>query len=141
MVAGLLAVAWGAVWLLLYRTPRAHRRVADAEIEHIESGQERSSEPGMAPGRLLGFRAIHAMSFGFFCVNFVSYFFFTWFPTYLISTYHLSLLKFGFLGMLPGLAAIIGGWVGGWVSDLLYRRGVGLTLARKVPLVVRPAQG
>ncbi len=135
-VAGALACAWGVLWLLIYRTPRTQRWTSRAEIEYIESGREAVTDPGMRLRDLFQFRAIHAMSFGFFCVNFVSYFFFTWFPTYLISTYHLSMLKFGIIGMLPGIAAILGGWIGGLVSDGLYRRGVSLTMSRKIPLVV-----
>jgi ACS family glucarate transporter-like MFS transporter len=46
------------------------------------------------------------------------------------------MLKFGILGMLPGIAAIVGGFIGGWASDALYRSGKSVTVARKVPLVI-----
>nr|WP_253073580.1 hypothetical protein [Sodalis ligni] len=44
-------------------------------------------------------------------------------------------MKFGLLGMLPGIAAIVGGWCGGLLSDSLVRRGYSLPIARKIPLV------
>jgi ACS family glucarate transporter-like MFS transporter len=129
------SVALPAMHTELHLTP-ASGWTSRAEIEHIECGHEADTDPGVRLRDLFRFRAIHAMSFGFFSVNFVSYFFFTWFPTYLISTYHLSMLKFGIIGMLPGIAAIVGGWIGGLISDGLFRHGISLTLSRKIPLVV-----
>jgi sugar phosphate permease len=75
------------------------------------------------------------MMIGFFCLNFVIYFFITWFPTYLIQARGFSLKELGTLGLLPGLVAIPAGWLGGYTSDALYRRGWSLTAARKTCLV------
>jgi hypothetical protein len=75
------------------------------------------------------------MMIGFFCLNFVIYFFTTWFPSYLTESRGFSLTKLGTLGLLPGLVAIPAGWLGGWLSDHLYRRGWSLTAARKTCLV------
>ncbi|MEN3753667.1 hypothetical protein ABC733_16680 [Mangrovibacter sp. SLW1] len=44
-------------------------------------------------------------------------------------------MKLGLLGMLPGIAAIVGGWCGGLLSDSLVRKGYSLSIARKIPLV------
>jgi hypothetical protein len=75
------------------------------------------------------------MMIGFFCLNFVIYFFITWFPTYLVQARGFSLAQLGTLGLLPGLVAIPSGWLGGVTSDALYRRGWSLTAARKTCLV------
>jgi sugar phosphate permease len=75
------------------------------------------------------------MMIGFFCLNFVIYFFITWFPTYLVQARGFSLKELGTLGLLPGLASIPCGWLGGFTSDALYRRGWSLTAARKTCLV------
>ena len=75
------------------------------------------------------------MMIGFFCLNFVIYFFITWFPTYLVKARGFSLAQLGTLGLLPGLVAIPSGWLGGFVSDSLYRHGWSLTAARKTCLV------
>jgi MFS transporter, ACS family, D-galactonate transporter len=80
-------------------------------------------------------RTLWGMMLGFFCLNFVIYFFITWFPTYLVQTRGFSLKSLGTLGMIPALMAIPGGWIGGLVSDGLYRRGFSLTAARKICMV------
>src|SRR5262249_51436748 len=72
---------------------------------------------------------------GFFCLNFVIYFFITWFPTYLVSARGFTMMKVGLYGMIPPLFAMLAGYVGGQTSDYLVRRGVRLTLARKIPIV------
>ena len=75
------------------------------------------------------------MMLGFFCLNFVIYFFITWFPTYLVEARGFTLMKVGIYGALPPLFAMLAGYVGGQTSDYLVRRGVRLTLARKIPIV------
>jgi sugar phosphate permease len=75
------------------------------------------------------------MMLGFFCLNFVIYFFITWFPSYLVQTRGFSLKSLGTLGMIPALISIPGGWLGGIVSDALYKRGWSLTRARKTCMV------
>ena len=62
-------------------------------------------------------RTLWGMMLGFFCLNFVIYFFITWFPSYLVQTRGFSLKSLGTLGMIPALVSIPGGWLGGFVSD------------------------
>lgn len=135
VISGLVAVVWALAWYLWYRDPREHKAVSAEEVAFIEANQDPQNGEPMSVRQLLAQRTVQAMMAGFFCINFVSYFFFTWFPTYLVETFHLSLMKFGLLGMLPGIAAIIGGWCGGLLSDSLVRRGYSLSVARKIPLV------
>lgn len=135
VISGAVAVIWALGWYLWYRDPHEHRSASAEEVEFIETNQDAETAEPMSIRQLLAQRTVQAMMAGFFCINFVSYFFFTWFPTYLVETFHLSLVKFGLLGMLPGVAAIIGGWCGGLLSDSLVRRGYSLSVARKIPLV------
>ena len=60
------------------------------------------------------------MMLGFFCLNFVIYFFITWFPSYLVQAHGFSLKSLGTLGTIPALMSIPGGWLGGFVSDALF---------------------
>ncbi|TKI03369.1 MFS transporter [Martelella alba] len=136
IVIGAAAILWALAWYLYYRDPEHHPTVSPQEKALIGVDAPQQQDNPMTIRQLCANRTVQAMSVGLFCVDFVSYFFFTWFPTYLIQTFHLTLLSFGFIGMLPGIAAIIGGWAGGWLSDGLVRRGASLTKARKIPLVI-----
>src|SRR6202008_4528818 len=91
--------------------------------------------PKVAWSSLFGYRTIWGMMIGFFCLNFVIYFFITWFPTYLVQARGFSLAQLGTLGILPGLVSIPCGPLGGYTSHALYRHGRSLTAARKPCLV------
>jgi MFS transporter, ACS family, D-galactonate transporter len=86
-------------------------------------------------GSLFKYRTLWGMMLGFFCLNFVIYFFITWFPSYLVQAHGFSLKSLGTLGMIPALMSIPGGWLGGIVSDSLFKRGWSLTAARKTCMV------
>ncbi len=137
VVTGLLGFVWIAGWLLIYRKPERHPDVTPAALREMEESRATSTgdEPPMRWVSLFRYRTIWGMMIGFFCLNFAIYFFITWFPTYLISARHFSLKQFGVFGLIPGLIAVPGGWLGGFTSDRLYARGWSLTAARKTCLI------
>ncbi|HTM45354.1 MAG TPA: MFS transporter, partial [Polyangiaceae bacterium] len=103
----------------------------------IAAGQppKAAQAPKVSWGSLFKYRTIWGMMIGFFCLNFVIYFFVTWFPTYLRDGRGFSDVKTGIFGMIPGLFAMVAGYAGGKTSDFLVRRGMSLTKARKIPIV------
>ena len=135
--AAALGILWTLVWLLLYRDPARHPRVNPAQLQRLQSAQPAAAAGGAIPWRsLFSHRTVWGMMLGFFCLNFVLYFFITWFPSYLMNVRGFSLRQLGSLGMLPPLASIPVEWLGGWTSDTLHRRGWSLTAARKSCIVV-----
>lgn len=138
IITGLLGFVWVVVWLKLYREPEDHPGVTREQLRALEAERARPDAAGAEKIRwidLFRYRSIWAMMIGFFCLNFTIYFFITWFPTYLVEARGFSLAQLGTLGALPGLLAIPGGWLGGFASDALYRRGWSLTAARKTCLI------
>jgi D-galactonate transporter len=138
VITGIIGVVWSFAWYALYRHPSKHTMVSDAERQYIAAGQPAAKPvggPKVPWGSLFKYRTIWGMMTGFFCLNFVIYFFVTWFPTYLRDGRGFSDVKTGFYGMAPGLFAIAAGWMGGRTSDFLVRRGFSLTKARKIPIV------
>ncbi|MBV9776917.1 MAG: MFS transporter, partial [Acetobacteraceae bacterium] len=137
VVTGLLGVVWAVFWVLIYRDPERHPAVTQEQLARLqaERGTKAATGPKVPWSSLFRYRTVWGMMVGFFCLNFVIYFFITWFPTYLVQARGFSLKELGTLGLLPGLFAIPSGWVGGFVSDMLYRRGWSLTAARKTCLV------
>jgi len=138
IVTGLLGIVWAAAWIAIYRDPEQHRAVTQEQLRRLQaerSGPQQAGGTAISWASLFRYRTIWGMMVGFFCLNFVIYFFITWFPTYLVQSRGFSLAQLGTLGALPALVAIPGGWLGGFTSDALYRRGWSLTAARKTCLV------
>jgi ACS family glucarate transporter-like MFS transporter len=72
---------------------------------------------------------------GQFCLTSITWFFLTWFPTYLIEAKGMSILKVGLVAALPAIAGCVGGLIGGVWSDWMLKRGFSLTAARKTPII------
>jgi MFS transporter, ACS family, D-galactonate transporter len=136
VATGLIGIVWTVIWLIIYRDPENHPAVTPEQLASIRAERNTETDVRDVPwSSLFGYRTIWGMMIGFFCLNFVIYFFITWFPTYLIQARGFSLTQLGTLGMLPGLVSIPCGWLGGFTSDVLYRCGWSLTAARKTCLV------
>ena len=137
IVTGTIGIIWAVFWLLIYRDPEHHPSVTPEQLARLQAQRrtKTATGPKVPWSSLFRYQTIWGMMIGFFCLNFVIYFFITWFPSYLIQARGFSLAQLGTLGLLPGLASIPCGWVGGLVSDRLYRHGWSLTAARKTCLV------
>jgi ACS family D-galactonate transporter-like MFS transporter len=141
LVTGVAGVLSAIVWLAVYREPRESTRANAEELALITEGgaltemapRERVSRAQIA--RLLRERQVWALGLGKFAVMSSLYFLLTWFPTYLVQQRGLTSLKAGAATSLPYVAATIGVMLGGAWSDWLLRRGVGISAARKIPIV------
>ncbi|MCI1821644.1 MAG: MFS transporter [Megasphaera sp.] len=140
IITGAMGILWAFAWWFIYRDPEKYRDIAPKEVEALlaergEQATEETSQKKVAWSSLFHYRTVWGLMIGLFCLNFAIYFFITWFPSYLMDTRGFSLKALGTLGMLPALLAIPGGWLGGFTSDWLLRRGHTATFSRKVCLV------
>jgi MFS transporter, ACS family, glucarate transporter len=85
---------------------------------------------------LVSNRLIIGIYLGQFCLNTITWFFLTWFPSYLVTAKGMSILKVGLVASIPAIAGFAGGVLGGYWSDWLLRRGKTLTVARKTPIIL-----
>lgn len=142
VIIGVLGVVWGIIWLIYFReTPEDHKGVNEAELRHIREGQSKKegtdNKQPMKWYQLLKYRNIWAMCLGFFMINYNSYFFITWLPTYLVKERGMNLIEMGIMASLPLLCAMVVEVVAGWVSDRVYASGkLSLTATRKLFLVI-----
>lgn len=141
--AGGLGIILGLVWLKYVKEPKQHPGVNQAELDYIQAGGgianlgEKKAEIKWSQVRaLVQNRMMLGVYLGQFCLTTITWFFLTWFPTYLIQAKGMSILKVGFVASIPALAGFIGGMIGGLGSDWLLRRGKSLTVARKTPIVL-----
>jgi ACS family hexuronate transporter-like MFS transporter len=134
VITGALGLVWVAAWLLLYDAPARHRRLSQAEAQHIAAGQEQhlqgdGTRPsilsilkmrnfwGIALPRFLADPAWGTLSF--------------WVPLYLTTVRHFDLMQIAMFAWLPFLAADLGCLFGPLVVLALQKRGVRLINARR----------
>lgn len=138
IVTGALGLIWVAIWLVFYREPEEMKGLKEQERQNLladRSVQTLGKNEKVYIAGLFRYRTVWGMMIGFFCMNFATYFFVTWFPTYLTMAHGFSLKELGTLGAIPALMGIPGSLLGGLTSDWLYRRGFSLTTARKSCLI------
>ena len=141
VITGGIGLAWSAFWYFRYRDPDESARLSDREREHIRDGHGWANAAGPAKFNLadlrfvLSQRKLWGIYIGQFALNSVPWFFLTWFPTYLVQFRHFDLAQTGISSALPYLAAVAGVLAGGVCSDLLVRRGVSASFARKAPII------
>jgi D-galactonate transporter len=145
---GIVGVLFGIAWLYLYRDPLNCKKVSKQELDYIEAGgglvkssQDKNKFKWAQIAELLKYRQVWAICIGKFASTSALYFFLTWFPTYLIEERHLTMVKVGIFAVLPFIGATVGVLLAGFIADWMIRRGVSLSFARKLPLVVGSALG
>lgn len=140
-VAGSLGIVWSVVWVLVFKdSPAAHPGVNAAELSHIQKGlppARNADAPSVSWTKLLTHRNVWAMCIGFFMINYNSYFFITWLPTYLVKERGMGLMEMGFMASLPLFVSMFVEVFAGWASDRVYASGrLSLTATRKLFLVI-----
>lgn len=143
IIFGAMGVIWVIFWFFLYSdSPEKHKKTNQAEIDYIRNGQAQKHGLGnekstMRWYHLLRYKPIWAMCLGFFTINYTSYFFITWLPTYLVAEKGMGLLKMGFVATLPLLCGMVAEMTAGWLSDRLHSSNkLSLSATRKLFLIV-----
>lgn len=141
---GGLGIFLGVIWLWVIRDPLHHKGCNQAEIDYIREGggipdlgdNTKKAKITLAQLKTVCVnRMMIGVYIGQFCLTSITWFFLTWFPTYLYQARGMSIIKVGFVAAIPAIVGFLGGIVGGAFSDYLLRKGYSLTVARKLPIV------
>lgn len=148
ILTGAVGIVWAGIWWFVYREPRDKSGINQAEIDYIaaggglvdvESTATKETKPKLSWADVkvvLSKRKLWGIYLGQFCLTSTLWFFLTWFPTYLVDYRGMDYIESGFMASLPFIAALIGGMLSGWVSDLMVKRGMSLGIARKLPIII-----
>ena len=131
-VAGLLVAL---VWFLLYRDPRSVALTA-AETAYRTEGDPpgQRSEVTFREWKLLfRFRTTWGMILGYFGCIYLTWIYSAWLPGYLEIERHMSVKATGIAAAIPFVCGVVGGVLGGYLADVLVRRGVSPVNSRKYP--------
>ncbi|MDF3811144.1 MFS transporter [Rhodopseudomonas sp. BAL398] len=141
VVIGAVGIVWTLIWWLFFtETPEKHPMMNKAELDYIRGGQAmkhgEDDSISMRWYELLRYRNVWAMCLGFFTINYISYFFITWLPTYLVREKGMGMIQMGFIAALPLLAGLVAEIIAGMASDRIVRsKRLSLTATRKLFLI------
>jgi ACS family glucarate transporter-like MFS transporter len=146
---GIVGFIFLIFWLKFVHAPKKSRHINKAELDYITKGGALvemdhavtdNKNNNNAPkwkflGQLLKKRMFIGVYLAQYCINAITFFFITWFPVYLVQARGMTILKAGFVAVLPAIFGFVGGNLGGIFSDYLLKKGSSLSVARKVPIV------
>ena len=146
LAMGLIGLVGAALFWAVVQSPSRHKSISKREYDYIEANGAlvNLDRPAAAAqqirwgimGQLLANRMLLGIYLAQYCITALTYFYATWFPIYLIKARHMSLAHAGLASAGPAIAGFIGGVLGGILSDLLLKKGVALSPARKIPIIV-----
>ncbi|MGJ8517796.1 putative glucarate transporter [Carnimonas sp. LMG 33810] len=144
---GLVGIVLGILWFVGYSDPSRNKWLGEAEKQWMREGDalvdleaERRSHGAGLQWRdvacLFTSRMLWGIYLGQYCITALTSFFITWFPIYLVQSRGMSIVDAGMVAALPAMGGCTGGVLGGLFSDVLIRRGVPSSPARKMPFVI-----
>lgn len=120
---GALGFIWLAAWLVWFRQPEKVSWLGDEERRMIlrerAGTQGGDGQPAMGVLQLLRSPAMIGMMLTQGCAVYTQYLFLTWLPNYLQTERGMTMLKSGFVMMLPYLGAVVITIILGRISDAL----------------------
>lgn len=84
LIFGAIGIVWAILWWFFYNDPRKSKYTNKAEVAYIEQDgsaviEDVNCKSTMKWYQLLKYRNVQAMCLGFFILNYILYFFITWF--------------------------------------------------------------
>ena len=138
VIMGVAGLVVAAVWYLIYRNPE------ELALTPQENTYRTQGDP---PGQrtkvtfrewklLLRFRTTRGMVFGYFGCIYLTWIYTAWLPGYLEIERHMSVKYTGWAAAIPFACGVVGGVLGGYIADILVRRGVAPVKSRKYPAAI-----
>jgi MFS family permease len=134
IIFGLFGLGWAAIWFFWYRdTPQEHTWVNEGELKLIESelGKPKPKSRSVPWRVILSSSTVRTLALMYACYAWSIAIYLDWFPKYLTEARGLDLKTMGLYASLPLLAATVGDFVGGWLSDRIAVRTGNLKFARQ----------
>jgi sugar phosphate permease len=138
VIMGIAGLIVAALWYLLYRNPDG------VALTPQENAYRTQGDP---PGQrtkvtfrewklLFRFRTTWGMIFGYFGCIYLTWIYTAWLPGYLEIERHMSVKYTGWAAAVPFACGVVGGVLGGYIADILVRRGVEPLRSRRYPAAI-----
>ncbi|CAI9106938.1 OLC1v1006190C5 [Oldenlandia corymbosa var. corymbosa] len=131
---GSLGTVWFLVWLnKAHSTPLEDPEIRPEEKKLILSSSACKEPVKSIPWKLILSKSpVWALIVSHFCHNWGTFILLTWMPTYYHQVLKFNLTESGMLSVLPWLTMALSANAGGWIADTLVKKGVSVTIVRKV---------
>lgn len=130
IIIGAIGFLWLIFWLTLYEKPERQKRLSAAELNYINSDEDKSiptqpvtQDEKVSWFRLLGYRQTWAFAFGKFMTDGVWWFFLFWLPAYLKAQYGIIDKAVTLPLTVLYTLAMVGSIMGGWFPMYFIRKG------------------
>jgi cyanate permease len=138
ILMGAAGLAMAAVWYFVYRNP------SELALTPEENAYRTQGDP---PGQrvkvsfrewklLFRFRTTWGMILGYFGCIYLTWIYTAWLPGYLEIERHMSVKYTGLAAAIPFAWGDVGGVLGGYIADILVRRGVAPVKSRRYPAAI-----
>ena len=141
-LTGLMSALYFLFFWRVYRDPDDEPRLSEVERCHIQGENPESAkikpvnEPASSLFHLLADRKVLGLALGFGSYNYVFYLLLTWLPSYLLFDLHLDQMHSFVYTSVPRLFATFTDMaIGGWLVDLLLKRGWSGSAVRRTVLI------
>jgi MFS family permease len=138
MIMGAAGLAMAAVWYIFYRNPSDVDLTAD-EIAYRTQGDppgQRTVVTFREWRQLFRFRTTWGMILGYFGCIYLTWIYTAWLPGYLELERHMSVKFTGIAAAIPFAWGVVGGLFGGYLADILVRRGLSPVNSRRYPATI-----
>jgi MFS family permease len=147
-MTGVISLVYFMFFVRVYKDPEDDPELSEVErryiagVDEAPGAQELAEEGHSSLRHLLRQRKVLGLALGFGAYNYVFYLLLTWLPSYLSFALHIDLLHSFLYTSVPWLfAAATDILIGGWLVDVLIRRGWNANIVRKVILIGGTACG
>jgi MFS family permease len=138
VIMGIAGLVVAILWFALYRNP------SEVDLTAEENAYRTQGDP---PGQrtkvtfrewkqLFRFRTTWGMIFGYFGCIYLTWIYTAWLPGYLEIERHMSVKYTGWAAAVPFACGVVGGVLGGYIADILVRRGVEPLRSRRYPAAI-----
>jgi ACS family glucarate transporter-like MFS transporter len=121
-ILGALGFVWAIVWRGWFRDRPADQPGITAEEVAEIGGDDAGGHLGTPWRKLLGLPQLWLIALAYAFYAFGSWFFFNWFPTWMVKGAGFSVAEMGLYGSIPFLLGVVGNLAGGVLCDRLAQR-------------------
>jgi sugar phosphate permease len=138
MIMGVAGLLMAGIWYAAYRNPADIALTAEENLYRVEGDPpgQRTKVTLKEWKQLFRFRTTWGMILGYFGCIYLTWIYTAWLPGYLEIERHMSVKFTGFAAAIPFAWGVVGGLLGGYIADVLMRRGVPPVSSRRVPAAI-----